>query len=53
MQNPKAKEERPISVREQAERRRDIDLRELLGMRHLWVVDPNGKRREPKFPPDE
>jgi hypothetical protein len=52
MQDPKAKEERPISAREQAERRRDIDLREILGMRRLWVVNADGKRQEPK-PADE
>ena len=53
MQNPEAKEERPISAREQAEQRRDIDVREILGMRHLWV-DADGKHLEPKpSPPRE
>ena len=48
MQNPQTKEERPISAREQATSRRDVDLREILGMRHLWIVDADGKRLEPK-----
>lgn len=48
MQVPKAKEERPVSGR--ATRRAAVmaELREVLGMRHLWVVDANEKLLEPK-----
>ena len=51
MQTSKAKEERPIPAYVQAAGRRDIELRELLGMRHLWVLDADGKRLEPKQEP--
>ena len=53
MENPKAKEKRPSPAQVQTEHRRDIDVREILGMRHLWVVDTDDKRREPKLTPGE
>jgi hypothetical protein len=50
MQKPTANEERPLSARQQARERRDLDLRDVLGMRHLPMVtiDLDAKPEEPK-----
>jgi hypothetical protein len=48
MQIPKAKEERPIPAYETRRTAVMAELREILGMSHLWVVDADGKRLEPK-----
>jgi hypothetical protein len=48
MQNSKAKDERPIPAYETRRTEVASELRQILGMRHLWVVDADGKRLEPK-----
>src|SRR6476469_8313928 len=47
MQNPRATE-RPIPAYEHAARRRDIEVREILGRRRLWVVDIDRQRSSTK-----
>jgi hypothetical protein len=54
MQDPKAKEERPVPAPVQAERSGDPEVREIRRMRHPWVViDADGRRLEPNLIPDE
>jgi hypothetical protein len=48
MQTSKAKEERPIPAYERRSAEVFSELREILGMSHLWVVNTEGKRLEPK-----
>jgi hypothetical protein len=48
MQNSKATEERPIPAYDQAMRRRDIEARDILGMKRLWVVDTDRQRSSAK-----
>lgn len=51
MRTANAKQERPIPA---YEKRRDTvasELQEILGMRHLWVTDADGKRLEPEPTP--
>jgi hypothetical protein len=50
MQTCRAKEDRPISAYERRSADVASELREILGLNHLWVVDANGKRLEPKAP---
>jgi hypothetical protein len=47
MQTPNAKEERPIPAYQRRRETVSSELREILGMRHLWVADADGKRLEP------
>jgi len=49
MQTSKAKEERPISAYERRSADVAWEMREILGMSRLWVVDADGKRLEPKL----
>jgi len=53
MQTPKAKEERPLPAYETRCAAVASEVREVLGMRHLWIVDADGKRLEPKCTPAE
>jgi hypothetical protein len=50
MQISKAKEELPIPAYERRSADVASELREILGMSHLWAVDAKGKRLEPKAP---
>jgi hypothetical protein len=47
MQNPKAKEERPIPAYARRSAEVASELGQILGMTYLWVVDADGKRLEP------
>jgi hypothetical protein len=43
---PKAKDERPVRAHEMRRAAVTAELREILGMTHLWVADADGKRLE-------